>query len=127
MKNPPTKKSYRAAADREEEMISVLGGSHFWNLELAGKGRHKFSALTRGSKNLFSCPEKKKKALDQKKTKREIKRGGFKRESQTGSSRQGRKIKPTKWFDGQQTKRSVLGAVLTFGNWNRRVRVAKCR
>jgi hypothetical protein len=36
------------------------------SVELAGKGRHKFSALTHGSQNQSSCPEKKKKALDRK-------------------------------------------------------------
>ncbi len=64
------------------------------SVELAGKGRHKFSALTHGSQNQSSCPAKKKKALDRKNTKREIK--SCKRGSQTGSIRQGRKIKTYK-------------------------------
>jgi hypothetical protein len=49
-------------------MISVLGGSHFWNLELAGK--HKFSALTRGSQNQSSCPQKKKESTGSKENKK---------------------------------------------------------
>jgi hypothetical protein len=91
-------------------MISVLGGSHFWNLELAGKGRHKFSALTHGSQSQSSLPRKEeRKHWIKRKQKERSREEAVKRESQTGSSRQGRKKKPTKWFDGQQTKRSVLG------------------
>lgn len=91
-------------------MISVLGGSHFWNLELADKGRHKFSSLTHGSQSQSSLPRKEeRKHWIKRKQKERSREEAVKEKAERAAAGREGKLNQQNGFGGQQTKISVLG------------------